>query len=202
MAGAEPEQVIDSEKRLLRKRFRAARSGLSRQAARTAGLSILRHLESDGRWRSATRVGLFAAAEDEPDMRPLFDAVVSGGRQVFLPRCAEGHRLEFAPVRSWDDLRPGRYGLAEPTSPACVERWDLGDLVLVPGLAFDLEGGRLGRGSGYFDRAFHGGAIGQPWLVGVALELQIAHHVPMDRFDRRMDAVVTEVGIRWFGAGA
>ena len=114
--------------------------------------------------------------------------------------CIDGGRLEFAPVEHWGDLKPGRYGLAEPTSRAIEGHWRLGDVVLVPGVAFDHEGGRLGRGHGYYDRTFIDLAPGEPWLLGCAFELQMVERVPMESFDRWVDGIVTESGIRWFGS--
>jgi 5-formyltetrahydrofolate cyclo-ligase len=110
---------------------------------------------------------------------------------ALMPRCAAG-RLEFAPVERWEDLRPGRYGVLEPASEALV----LGpaDLVVVPGLAFDLAGHRLGRGAGYYDRTFAGRSR-RPRLVGFAHAFQLLDAVPHGAGDCAVDAVVTEAGI-------
>ena len=70
-------------------------------------------------------------------------------------------------------------------------------MVLVPGLAFDDGGGRLGRGMGYYDRSFEGCVRGAPWLLGFAFAFQIVERVPMESLDRRVDGVVTEVGLSW-----
>jgi 5-formyltetrahydrofolate cyclo-ligase len=71
-----------------------------------------------------------------------------------------------------------------------------GDAVVVPGIAFDEAGHRLGRGRGYYDRTFPPEAISAPWLFGFARDFQVVDHVPHGARDRRMDAVVTERGVR------
>lgn len=197
MAGTEDRAPIELEKRLLRARLEAERA-LSAAAAANAGSAALAHLQTDGRWRAATCVGLFAAIRGEPETRPIFEALVARGSTVVLPRCIDGHRLEFAPIDDWGELGPGRYGVAEPRSEARSGLWGLGDLVLVPGVAFDRKGGRLGRGHGYYDRSFGDQPRGRPWLLGFGLELQIVEHVPMESFDRAMDGILTEAGLRWF----
>jgi 5-formyltetrahydrofolate cyclo-ligase len=74
-----------------------------------------------------------------------------------------------------------------------------GDLVLVPGIAFDAQGYRLGHGLGCYDAAFPPGAASPPLLFGVAYEFQIVESVPHGSRDRRVDAIVTERTIRRIG---
>ena len=71
-----------------------------------------------------------------------------------------------------------------------------GDVVIAPGVAFDAEGWRLGWGGGHYDRAFPPEAAEAPLLFGLAFELQVVESVPHGSRDRRMDAIVTERGIR------
>lgn len=97
-------------------------------------------------------------------------------------------------MQSWDALRRGRFGVLEPPAGAVV-RPQAGDVVVVPGVAFDRDGGRLGRGRGYYDRAFPVGAEEAPRLVGFAYSVQLVERVPCDSRDRRMDAIVTEDGV-------
>jgi 5-formyltetrahydrofolate cyclo-ligase len=74
------------------------------------------------------------------------------------------------------------------------------DVVLLPGVAFDRNGWRLGRGGGHYDRAFPPGAE-SPWLVGVGYSFQWLAEVPHDSRDRRVDAIVTEHGWVWRARG-
>jgi 5-formyltetrahydrofolate cyclo-ligase len=114
-----------------------------------------------------------------------------------MPRVAEP-RLEFAPVASLGELRPGRYGVEEPPVERPAEAVAAEDLVLVPGVAFDRNGNRLGRGGGHYDRTFPPGQPG-PLLFGVAYALQVVSAVPHAPSDRRVDAIVTENGIHRVG---
>jgi 5-formyltetrahydrofolate cyclo-ligase len=101
----------------------------------------------------------------------------------------------------WEALRPGAYGVLEPPADSAAIPLGAGDLVLVPGVAFDAAGYRLGRGKGYYDRSFarpRGGAE-HPLLLGVGYEFQVVAVVPHGVRDRRLDAVVTERAVRWVG---
>ncbi len=103
----------------------------------------------------------------------------------------------FARAERVEELRPGRYGVREPAATAAVEALGSDVLVLVPGVAFDESGGRLGRGRGIWDRALADarGAV----VFGVGYELQVVERIPREAHDRPMDALVTERGIRRFG---
>lgn len=152
------------------------------------------HLEAWGPFRRANRVALYAALADELPTRACFEALAANGRTALLPRVESDGVLGFRAVTRWEDLQPGRYGVLAP--PESAERVvpAAGDLALVPGLAFDLRGMRLGRGGGHYDRAFAASAAG-PLLCGVAYRFQLIESVPHGSHDRRMDAIVTERGL-------
>jgi 5-formyltetrahydrofolate cyclo-ligase len=166
------------------------------EAERAASRIAARLLEEPA-LRNASRVALYAALEGEVPSRPLFDLLTGLGKPCLLPRAEAQHALAFALVTDWGELRPGRYGVLEPPAQAAVIRPEAGDLVLVPGVAFDREGGRLGRGLGYYDRAFPVSAPRPPLLIGVAYQIQLVDALPRVETDRRVDAVITEAGLHW-----
>lgn len=135
-------------------------------------------------------MALYAALSDELPSRPLFEAVRSAGKEALLPRTA-GDVLAFCAVRAWEELVPGRYGVAEP--PIRATPIAPSGLVIVPSVAFDRAGNRLGRGGGYYDRTF---AVGKAagCLVAVGYAFQVVDEVPHGPHDRCMDAVVTDAG--------
>jgi 5-formyltetrahydrofolate cyclo-ligase len=145
---------------------------------------------------------LYAALPDELPTRPLYELARSLGKVLLWPRIAAGGGLEFAPCRRWEDLVPGRYGvLAPPPGEGSVA---LGEdaLLLVPGVAFDHRGGRLGRGGGYYDRVLGEIGKGGPLSLGVGFEFQLVEEVPRESHDRTLDALVTESRWRRIGERA
>jgi len=186
---------VAAAKRALRLRL-AARAPEPDAAAKDARIHA--HLLGEDAFLGAQRVALYAALPGEIATRPLFDVLIGAGKTCLLPRMTGERRLEFTRVEAWEDLVPGRLGVLE--APAAVPALPLreGDLVLVPGVAFDADGRRLGRGGGYYDRSFPpAAAAGQPLLVGVTYESRLVDSLPTDSHDRAMGAIVTERAFRW-----
>lgn len=182
-----PDSTLDREKRELRVSMRA-RSIVGSAAASSA---VARAVVASVAFSEASRVAVYAALPDEVPTRALFDEVIGAAKTALFPRCV-GDTLEFAAVARWDALVDGAFGTLEPPASSPAEALESGDLVLVPGLAFDRRGGRLGRGRGYYDRAF--AVDGVPFLCGLAYAAQVVQRVPVAAHDVKMNAIVTENG--------
>jgi 5-formyltetrahydrofolate cyclo-ligase len=174
---------------------------LGPDGVREAGQLVAERLAEAPEFRERDGLVLFAALPDEIPTRPLYEMARSVGKRLLWPRIAEPGRLEFVPCRRWEDLVPERYGVLVP--PPGQQGVALGheDLLLVPGVAFDLRGGRLGRGGGYFDRALGEIGEGGPLSVGVGFEFQLVEEVPREPHDRVVGAVLTERRLERVGKG-
>jgi 5-formyltetrahydrofolate cyclo-ligase len=124
----------------------ARRQLLGPDEVRAAGQRVAERLAEAPEFRERARVVLYAALPDELPTRPLYEIARACGKVLLWPRMPGRDRLEFAPCPRWEDLIRERYGVLAP--PPEHESAGLGreDLLLVPGVAFDLRGGRLGRG--------------------------------------------------------
>jgi 5-formyltetrahydrofolate cyclo-ligase len=185
--------LADRKRRLrreLRPRLRAVPPGAAAEASRRAAA----HLAASPELAGARRVILYAALPDELPSRPLFDAVLDAGRPTCLPRPGPRALLEVAPVARWEDLRPGRYGVLEPPAAHPGSGLAPGDLVLVPGLAFDRAGRRLGRGRGWWDRTLGAARGVELTAVGVGFAFQLLEGVPHGPGDQALHAILTEDG--------
>lgn len=137
--------------------------------------------------RTAARVGLYAALPGELDVAPALRALLRRGVAVLLPRVVD-RDLELVPFDEAIPMKPGFRGVLEPTGTASGDRLDV---IVVPGLAFDREGRRLGQGGGHYDRLLARlGARGV--RVGVGFDFQIVDEVPGEAHDERVHALVTE----------
>ncbi len=142
-------------------------------------------------WKAARRVLLFAPLPTEPDIDPLWTLGTLADKECAYPR-VEGMVTRLYYVHGLADLEPTRWQLREPVKLAAREA-DIADfdVVLVPGLAFDALGGRLGRGGGFYDRLLAGRSQ-QATLVGVCFAAQRVEQLPLAPHDVLMDMVYTE----------
>lgn len=196
--GSEVESAaVSAGKRALRARMLARRAVLSAEEVRRVGDRIADRIAATAAFRRARRVALYAASGGEPDLRRLFDLGREAGKTMLLPRCASGRRLAFHVVEDWRELAVGRYGVFEPPGHLRRVAPEALDGVLVPAVAVGREGGRLGRGGGWYDRTFPGRATGHPWLVAAVHAFQVVDHVPSGPLDRAVDGWVTEAALGW-----
>ena len=195
MVRAMSSQIIESKRRL-RRQMSLLRNDVTAEDAARAGEAAARALIELDLAKRAERIALYAALPYEIPTRLLFDAVIEKTGTALLPRTTDPIGLEFFAVERWETLRPGAFGVLEPQSDATAVRLRPDDLVVVPGVAFDEAGYRLGHGKGYYDRAFAAELGDSPTLVGFGYEFQIVEAVPHDERDRQMDAIVTDQRVR------
>lgn len=136
----------------------------------------------------------------EVDVTPIVEWCWEQGIGVAVPRVvSEERRFTLHLIRSFDDLQVGAYGIREPKAEVPVlASLDRVKLMIVPGLAFDEQMGRLGYGGGYYDRFMEEcqDQSGQePFKLALAYDIQLVPDVPMASHDLRVDAVVTEFRI-------
>jgi 5-formyltetrahydrofolate cyclo-ligase len=186
---------LEAAKRRLRREMAERRRAVPREEAEAAGRQLAARLTDCPEFLGAQRVAFYAALPDELPTRVAFQAALERGCCALFPAQDGERRLVFRMVERWEELRPGRYGVPEPPEQGAAVQLAQDDLVLVPGVAFDAEGHRLGRGGGCYDAAFPPGASA-PLLYGVGFEFQVVAAVPHGSRDRRMDAIVTERMIR------
>ena len=187
---------ITESKRQLRQQMSRLRKDVAPAESERAGQAAAAALIDLKLARRAKRIAIYAALPYELPTRRLFDAVVEKTGAALLPRTTDPLGLEFFAVECWEALRPGAYGVLEPPNDGTAVRLVPGDLVVVPGVAFDEDGYRLGHGKGYYDRAFAAELGDAPTLVGFGYEFQIVDAVPHDHRDRQMDAIVTDQKVR------
>jgi len=165
-------------------------AGITPEQRKGSDTAIFRSLASLSEVAEARVVFCFVGVDSEPDTLPLIRALLRTGRRVVVPRCKSGGRMDAVEITSENDLRPGKFGIPEPPADAPVFDKAKIDAAVVPGVAFDIECGRLGRGGGYYDRwlADFGG-----FKCGVCRDRLLAQQpLPRGEFDIRMDAVVTD----------
>ena len=196
------------DKTSLRRQFRAARHEIDDERRQLANRAINRSIANLCEIRRPSRIAAYLAFDGEPDIAEALTGLDRDGVEVYLPVITaelESRELNF---RHWhasvaegtsSELQRNSFGIHEPTGGMHCHVSDF-DLMLIPLVAWDDAGGRLGMGAGFYDRALSGVAeSGVPLRIGIAYQAQRAKAVPMTAGDVRLHGVITEKGLFTFG---
>lgn len=183
---------LDSAKSELRAHVRDRLRGMDADARAEASRHACARLASDRRFAGASSVMLYMPLRSEVDVTPLAVAALSQGKRVSVPR-ADSAAGTLTPIGvdafDADSMPPDPMGVRTPTSGDAVAP-DRLDLVVVPGVAFDRAGRRLGRGAGYYDR-FLSRLLPHTATAGICFDEQLVDAVPHGGHDRPVDCVFT-----------
>lgn len=186
----------------IRKQIRLRRQQLSATDQHHASLAITNNLSNSHLFRNSQRIAGFLSNDSEPDLTPLMQLAWQQKKQWLLPIIGlpNVNHLWFAPYKENEPLVTNRFGIGEPDTPLHDATRSYGlDLVLMPLVAFDTSGNRLGMGKGYYDRTLKFLRLRRHWrkprLVGIAYELQKFEQLPSQSWDIPLDAIVTEKSI-------
>lgn len=177
-------------KSVLRTRMLATRKHLPTEEQLRAGHIIQSALVALPEYLAARSVALYAAFRGEVPTSGLIRQSLSAGKEVLLPAVI-GHDLVFRVITDESELVPGRYGILEPNDNCPQQEPDSIDLFVIPGVAFDLNGHRVGYGRGYYDRTLHRYESGGK-LIGVCYDFQLVEVIAGEPHDVIMDRVITE----------
>jgi len=190
-----PLSNIRTRKQALRQRIIAARDELTPTLQARLSKEIVRQLCSLAAYGAARTVLGYLNFGSELRSELWVRQALTDGKQVLLPRVNKaGRHLELFGVKDLDnDVAPGAYGIREPIPERCRHFDAPGeiDLILLPGVAFDRTGGRLGYGGGFFDKLL-AHLPRRPVLIAGAFALQVIDEIPQESTDRKVDWLVTE----------
>jgi 5-formyltetrahydrofolate cyclo-ligase len=186
---------LKANKKELRTRFLLERRQLDKEVIAAGSDKICGFLREWEYYLRAKTIMLFLSMEDEPQMAGLIAHAWSMNKQVCVPHLRQTFGLmDAAAIESMKDLVHGRLGLLVPkpenlqlVDPAAI------DVVVVPGVAFDISGNRLGMGAGYYDRFLP--ETVNAVRIGVCWQVQVERQLPAGQYDQRVHYVVTEEGI-------
>ncbi len=185
---------MKKDKRALRKEIIAERDLLTDEEIDTKSALIANQFFSLAVFNQAEAVMYFVSFGSEVNTRPLVEETIRRGKTALAPKAVpQSRELIPSQILDWEsDLLPGYYNIPEPRAgalrPFAPEQIDL---LVVPGVAFDLKGNRLGYGGGYYDRFFQLLKPRTP-LIAIVFDLQIVPEVPTEEWDQRVDCIITE----------
>ncbi len=177
-----------AEKERLRERIATQRP--DSQTLETMSAAVVKTFQGFELFQQAKAIGAYMPLPDEVDVTPLFQCLE---QRVFIPAFDE-KTGSYRMAQYTQELKKGKFGIPEPEHPVWAGPGEL-DLILVPGVAFDRAGNRLGRGGGFYDRLL---PQYRALRIGICFAFQCLDAVPTTRHDVRMDRVVTEQDILHF----
>ena len=192
-----------SDKAALRAAMRKRRSALSSGDVSALSQAAQRHILNDNVWRQAASAGLYIAVRHEVQTDLLIRSAWSAGKTVlapYIPDPAAGE-MYLMPYADGSDMRSNAFGIPEPVPAVCPQSamTEAAPAVLiVPGLAFDMQGRRIGSGGGYYDRLLARPHMQNVPRIGLAYAFQVsAAPLPAEPWDVPVNAIATEEGLTW-----
>lgn len=214
--------MVPADKEELRRELKKRRKDLAPEERRRLSLAAALALAAGLHWQRARTVALYVATRGETDTAPLLDLAWKSGKTVLLPACSrkDAGKMCFAACSGPDALCPGPFDIPEPAlpdenlefllaanecdgnesaapDPADSRMPPAPDLIVVPGLAFDRKGARLGMGGGYYDRLLSLPRYRDALRLGLAYSFQLVDRLPREDWDVPVHAVCTEKGLLW-----
>lgn len=191
------EGSVASEKRRLRAELRALRRALDADAMARAARAVATVAEASAGFAGARSVLGYVACDGEIDVAPLLDMARARGASIALPRCRPAGGLDVVVVERSAELVQGTRGrVQEPSGPAAdTAMLPSPGLVLVPSVALDRRGFRLGRGGGDYDRLLPSLRACGWTIVGICHAAAIVERLPVEAHDVPVDAILSDAGL-------
>lgn len=183
------------QKNYIRTRIKHERQTLTSPFMQRSAIALLGHVSQAQLIEDHDNFAFYLPTGGEISCMPIIEYALSLGKKCFVPKvCSNRKRgMWFLPYHGRESVEKGKFGILEPTSSTskAIAPSEL-SIVFMPLVAFDSAGNRLGMGGGYYDTAFSKLAADvRPQLIGLAYNLQKVPHVPTERWDLKMDAIIT-----------
>ncbi len=179
-------------KRTIRTSVISRRNAMSVSDITRKSALIKKRLFALEEFRHARAILFYVSYGSEVATHEMIQACLASGKKVVVPCTnATNKTLSLSELRRWDDLGVGSYNIQEPRMECrCEVSLDAVDLIIVPGVAFDCAGHRIGHGMGYYDRLLSENV--EATKIGLAFELQVVEQIPAEHHDVSIDMIITE----------
>ena len=182
------------DKKELRRYIREQKRHFTSQQLGEMSLCIMSSVLTHPRIQEADTILKYHSLPDEVDTHSALDQLLAMGKKVLLPKVVSDTEMTIHEYTGADSLQPSEpYGILEPTTPELsIINCQL-SIAIVPGMAFDKQGHRLGRGKGYYDRFLS--RIPNIYIIGVCFPFQMLESIPSESTDVVMDEVITSLNL-------
>ncbi|MBE5949565.1 MAG: 5-formyltetrahydrofolate cyclo-ligase [Lachnospiraceae bacterium] len=187
--GVESLKVFQMSKKELRKQMLEYRRGLSAEEVSKKSKSIVDKILTTDSYKKASCIYAYISTRNEVDLQALIEDAWMEGKRVAVPRVC-GQDMSFYYIESYTDLAKGNFGIWEPKEDT-IRAEEKDALVLIPGVAYDEAGNRIGYGGGYYDRYLSG--VHNHYIIAPAYEFQIVDTLVSEKHDIQVDEIISEI---------
>lgn len=175
------------DKKELRKQIRDRKRQFTADELNELSVPVMNRLLGMPEVINAKTILLYYSLPDEVNTHQTVELLARQGKIVLLPKVIDGENMEIRIYESSEDLTEGSYGIMEPNGKLFTD-YDKIDTAVIPGMSFDADYNRLGRGKGYYDRFLKN--IPQAYKIGVCFDFQKEQNIPHGEYDIKMDTVI------------
>ncbi|WP_294405087.1 5-formyltetrahydrofolate cyclo-ligase [uncultured Clostridium sp.] len=189
-------EEIYFRKKELRKSILDIRNNLDSDTKKENDNIIRKKFLESSYYKNAEKIFIYISYSSEINTIEIINRALNDGKEIFVPRTVfKTKAMDAVKITSLEKLKKDRYGIPEPEEDASHINPDKLDLIVVPGVAFDNRGGRIGYGAGYYDRYFKKISKERSKIIkkiALAYNFQVIENVPMDEQDVKIDCIITE----------
>jgi len=178
---------MKEKKKNLRNEMKAKLAQLKPEELKSKSALLEKKFIESPEFEAADSLLIYVAMDSEPETRGIIAEALRTGKRVFAPK-VEGDFICVCQLHSLTHLKPGKFGIHEPPGETKCDLREF-DAVIIPGMAFDLHGGRLGRGGGFYDRLLSS-TSGE--FIGFAFDEQVVAEVPKMEHDVHVHKIFTD----------
>ena len=175
-------------KQALRTQIREKRKAISPDLYAKKSAAIREKLEKMPEFQAAKNLLVYVSTNEEVDTHAIIKDCLASGKKIYAPK-VEGEHIFICRITDWEQLKPGSFGILEPCEILDPAHPEIMDLILVPGIAFDKRGHRIGYGKGFYDSMLK---AGNGLKVGLAFSEQMVDEIPDESHDVSLDLVITD----------
>lgn len=177
------------DKKELRSIIRNKKRQFTAVQLRELSLDVLSRLKTHEKFKLAQCILLYASLPDEVDTHDLLDELLKEGKEVLLPEVIDNSQMRLRVYSGKQDLREGSFHILEPIGKIYPEsRYKEIEVGVIPGMSFDKNGNRLGRGKGYYDRLLK--QMPNLYKIGICFDFQKTENVPVEANDIVMNEII------------
>ena len=186
------EEEMAENKKELRHIIESKRSRISIEEKIELDKNIFKNFINSKEFKNATSIFIFVSYKMEVDTHKIIKKALDYNKEVYVPKIiSKREGMKAIKIKSFSELKVGAYGILEPIFDNPIDVINKIDLIVLPGLAFDLNGGRLGYGGGFYDR-FLKNTTEDTLRCAMAYDFQIVNNVTMEEFDERVSIIITD----------